>query len=70
VWGQLVRLTRAVAGAGPTTHAIGVCAEGLDSARRMPDVSRPARERGFEGVAWADDAARAPVLYCALRCLA
>ena len=32
----------------------------------MPDHLRPARERGFEGVACVDDAARAIRLYCAL----
>jgi hypothetical protein len=52
--------------AGPTARAVGVYAEPDFSQAGAPAKMRPARERGFEGVACVDDAARAVVLYCAL----
>lgn len=62
---QLRRLTRVVPLAGPAARAIAVYAEGLPGAEGLPEHLRPAAERGFEGVACVDDAARAVVLYCA-----
>jgi hypothetical protein len=62
---QLARLTRAVPGAGPTAQAIAVYAEAPRPGTGLPHSPRVARERGFEGVACVDDAARAVVLYCA-----
>lgn len=56
---QLARLSRNVPGAGPKACALGVYADGHD---RLV----PARERGWEGVACVDDAARALVLFCDL----
>lgn len=63
---QLRRLTRPVSGAGPEAHAIAVYAEPGAPDDASPLVVRAARERGFEGVACVDDAARAVVLYCGL----
>src|SRR3989442_916729 len=53
---QLARLTRRVPAAGPRACAIGVYANDQDRALA-------ARDRGFEGVACVDDAARAVVLF-------
>lgn len=63
---QIGRLTRVVPLAGPAAHAIAVYAEPLSADAGLPEYLRPADERGFEGVACVDDAARAVVLYCAL----
>jgi hypothetical protein len=63
---QLHRLTRPVPRAGPSASAIAVYAEAVKADDSVPLVSRSAHERGFEGVACVDDAARAIVLYCAL----
>jgi hypothetical protein len=63
---QLERLTGPVPLAGPAARAIGVYAEPRSSDLGAPAQMRPAQERGFEGVACVDDAARAVVLYCAL----
>ena len=52
---QLARLTRRVPAAGPRALALGVYAND-------EDTGLAARERGFEGVACIDDAARAVVL--------
>jgi hypothetical protein len=52
---QLARLTRRVAAAGPRALAVGVYAND-------EDTHLAARDRGFEGVACIDDAARAVVL--------
>jgi hypothetical protein len=52
---QLARLTRSVPAAGPHALALGVYANDEDHALA-------ARDRGFEGVACVDDAARAVVL--------
>src|SRR2546423_19977 len=52
---QLARLTRRVPAAGPHAVALGVYAND-------EDTGLPARDRGFEGVACVDDAARAVVL--------
>ena len=52
---QLARLTRHVPAAGPHARAIGVYANDEDTALA-------ARDRGFEGVACVDDAARAVIL--------
>jgi hypothetical protein len=60
---QLRRLTRPLAGAGSTASAIMVYAEPDASTSLVP---RTARERGFEGVACVDDAARAIVLYASI----
>lgn len=61
---QLRRLTRDIPSAGPGAQAIAVYAHPASAAHTMPDIPRPAREQGFEGVACVDDAARAIVLYC------
>ncbi len=63
---QLNRLTRPVGGTGPGVHAIAVYAEAESAERGDADRVRSALERGVEGVACVDDAARAVVLYCAL----
>jgi hypothetical protein len=67
---HLRRLTRPVPRAGPAACAIAVYAEPSDiddaSNGEMPLAPRTARERGFEGVACVDDAARAVVLYSAI----
>ena len=60
---HLRRLTRPVARAGPIASAIAVYSEPIESGGDAPPEPRPARERGFEGVACVDDAARAIVLY-------
>ncbi len=53
--------------AGPAAYAIAVYAEAESAAKGSPSLLlRPAQERGFEGVACVDDAARAVVLYCRL----
>src|SRR4029077_21295385 len=52
---QLARLTRRVPEAGPRALALQVYAD-------EADIGLAARERGFEGVACVDDAARAVVL--------
>jgi hypothetical protein len=56
---QLARLRRSVATAGPRACALAVYAD-------EGDAPTPARERGEEGVACVDDAARALVLFCDL----
>ena len=63
---QIERLTHAVPRAGPGARAIAVYAEALSAERGRPDIQRAARERGEEGVACVDDAARAAVLFCRL----
>ncbi len=62
---QLRRLTRGVPLAGPAARAIAVYAEAASAHEGLPETLRPAGERGYEGVACVDDAARAVVLYCA-----
>ena len=52
--------------AGPSAQAIAVYAEPSSTEDATPGLLRPADERGFEGVACVDDAARAVVLYCEL----
>lgn len=52
---QLARLTGRVGGAGPRALAVGVYANDVDT-------GLAARDRGFEGIACVDDAARAVVL--------
>ncbi len=52
--------------AGPAARAIAVYAEALSADEGAPERLRPAGERGFEGVACVDDAARAAVLFCTL----
>src|SRR5438132_1222694 len=53
---QLARLTRPLPAAGPRACAISVYADG-------DDLTLAARDKGFEGVACVDDAARAVVLF-------
>jgi hypothetical protein len=60
---HLRRLTRPVARAGPLACAIAVYSEPINADSELPPEPRSARERGFEGVACVDDAARAIVLY-------
>lgn len=52
--------------AGPSACAIAVYAEPVAPDGNMPPVAHSARDRGFEGVACVDDAARAVVPYSAL----
>ncbi len=66
VSGQLSRLTRPLQSGGPSACAIAVYAEPTDREGQVQPQPRAARERGFEGVACVDDAARAVVLYTRL----
>ncbi len=59
---HLRRLTRSVPLAGSEARAIAVYAEALSAEEGDPERLRAAGERGFEGVACVDDAARAVVL--------
>jgi hypothetical protein len=63
---QLGQLTRPVPRAGPSACAIAVYAEPVKHDAGTLPMSRSARERGYEGVACVDDAARAVVLYCGI----
>jgi hypothetical protein len=63
---QLRRLTHELTFTGTSAEAIAVYAEPQLDGHDLPESQRPARERGYEGVACVDDAARAVVLNCAL----
>jgi hypothetical protein len=63
---ELGRITRSFPAAGVGARAIAVYAEAMSADEGAPERLTVARERGPEGVACVDDAARAVVLYCSL----